>query len=148
MSELWIAFSMGLLGKTGAGPVRGRSTDHPIIFVPVGVVACELLSVVASENLQALASGGEVEIEVVVIAGTESHFAHLQEPTSEGDACRKPFTAVEVVPIAATIPGVHRHVVASPSLGASPAAVRHAAVIIIIGTNAEFADLDELEAEP
>ena len=106
MSELWIAFSHGRLGDVGTGPVGRPSADHPITIVPV-VVAWMPSPVVASENLQALASGREVESEVPRVTCTESHFAHLYEPVSEGDACLKPFTAVEVVPRTATIPMVH-----------------------------------------
>ena len=97
MSELWIAFSIRLLGEVGAGPVGGQSVDHMIMMIPVAV-ACVPSPVVASENLHAPASGGEEESEVVVVRCTESHFAHLYEPISEGDACRKPFTTVEDVP--------------------------------------------------
>ena len=99
MSELWVAFSMGLLGDIGAGPVGGQSADHHLIMmIPMMVVACVPSPVVASENLQGLGSGGEVEIEVVVVSCAKSHFAHLYEPISEGDACLKPFTTVVEVP--------------------------------------------------
>ena len=97
MSKLWIAFSHGLLGDVGTGPVGGRSVDHRIVNIPV-VVSWVPSPVVASENLQAFAGGCEVESEVVRVTCTESHFAHLYEPVSEGDACLKPFTTVEDVP--------------------------------------------------